>query len=109
NVEVTGANGCKIAVGINIILGLKNWMNDNGISVWPNPVNEKFTIYDLQITIGRVEIYNILGQLCSKSEIKPLINQINQRSEIELDVSFLPSGIYFVRLNTDHESWVGRF
>ena len=45
----------------------------------------------------------MLGQVCGQSEI------VNRKSEIEADVSSLPSGIYFVQLITEKERWVGRF
>ena len=99
--EVTGANGCKTAVGINVIIGLQNYMSDHFVSLFPNPVGDKFTVYGLQFTVSRMEIYDILGQVCQQSEIKNL--------QSEFDVSSLPSGIYFVQLIGEKERWVGRF
>src|SRR4029077_12678464 len=45
NVQVTNKNGCKIAVGINIVLAMVNYDGDNGISLAPNPATNQLTIH----------------------------------------------------------------
>ena len=103
NVKVTNENGCKNSAGINVVIGLQNYMSDYVISISPNPVKTKFTLYDLKFTNIHIDIYNIIGQVCQQSEIA------NRKSVTEVDVSSLPSGIYFVQLIGEKERWVGRF
>jgi len=79
-------------------------VNDQVISVYPNPVKDKFTIYDLRSTIDRIEIYNPLGQLVQHS---PLFWRVAGSEAV--DVSMLSPGIYFVRLVGEREQWVGKF
>ena len=103
NVEVTGSNGCKIAAGINIVLGLQNRAKDHSVSLYPNPAENKLIIDNGELIIERIDIYNTLGMLVLKSSIA------NRQSETEVDVSGLPAGIYFVQLVGEKERWTGRF
>jgi len=103
NVEITNANGCKIAAGINIVLGLQNYMHDPVALLSPNPVKDKFTVYGLPFTVVQAEVYNVLGQVCRQSEIT------NRKSEIDFDVSSFVPGVYFVHVLGEKERWVGRF
>ena len=75
---------------------------------------KKFTVYGLQFTVEEADIYNSLGALIRKSNI------VNRKSgatfgSIEVDVSNLPPGIYFVQLigaskgTATEERWTGKF
>ena len=68
---VTGKNGCSIAVGINVVLGLQNYMNDHFASLSPNPVADKFTVNGLWFTVAEMNIYNVLGQVVQRSHSPP--------------------------------------
>ena len=100
-VEITGTNGCKIYAGINVVIGLQNYMNKQIISLWPNPIENQFTIHNSLLKIKEIGIFNVLGSCCYKSEIR--------NSKFEIDVRELPSGIYFVQLIGEKERWVGKF
>jgi hypothetical protein len=82
-------------------------MNNTLASISPNPVKEKLTISDLRFTIKRLEIYNALGQL--RSKINEGYSTANHTSQIDVDVSYLQPGIYFIHLTGENERWVGRF
>ncbi len=75
-------------------LGIKKTVVDDlQLSLYPNPVQNQLTIkHKNGITIQSIEIYN------SQSELVVLIPQVSQTS---FDVSNLPNGIYFVKVNTD--------
>jgi len=83
-------------------------------TVHPNPTTGdlritscdlRFTSYDLRFTscdlrIVDVEIFDVIGQL-QKSEIVNRKSEIvNRKSEIVMDISHLPSGMYFVKILT---------
>ncbi|MDR1791877.1 MAG: thiol protease/hemagglutinin PrtT [Bacteroidales bacterium] len=73
--------------------------NENVISLYPNPASSELKIKNYQLKDGEnVEIIDILGRV-QQSKI------INQQSEIILDVSHLPKGMYFVRIG----NWIGKF
>jgi hypothetical protein len=78
----------------------------NGIALWqnaPNPANT-FTKISYQIPETgdlRFEIINILGQTINSLEIP---EQIKGKHEIEMDVSALESGIYYIRMTYNNQS-----
>jgi hypothetical protein len=78
----------------------------NGLALWqnaPNPANT-FTKISYQIPETgdlRFEIINILGQTINSLEIP---EQIKGKHEIEMDVSALESGIYYIRMTYNNQS-----
>jgi hypothetical protein len=74
-------------------------INNVSMEIYPNPVSEisniQYTIHNTQLV--RVGLYDINGQ-----EVQRLVNEtkVQGQHSIQLDVSELPSGIYFIRLNT---------
>lgn len=71
--------------------GLKdNYKNSLNLKVFPNPVNNKLNIEtDYSIKIEHITLTNALGQL--------MFNTVNFENKLTLDISYLPSGIYFLR------------
>lgn len=64
-------------------------LNTNSVTLYPNPVSDRLFIKSTE-TIKAVTIYNVNGQL---------IKQVNTLGE-SIDVTSLPSGLYFVKINT---------
>ena len=63
---------------------------ENAISLFPNPTNSQVAINTSNdIEIIRVELYNVLGQ------------QINIASKSTIEMSYLPSGLYYLQISTD--------
>jgi len=77
-------------------LSLEN-ISFNNFSYFPNPVDKKLNL-KAQFPIEEVIIFNISGQ--KLKSFSPLINQV------ELDVSQLASGLYFMKvsLNNEHKT-----
>jgi hypothetical protein len=107
NVQVSNENGCKIAVGINIVLGIQNYANDNTISLSPNPVISSLDInLNKNIRDGVLDIYNVMGQ-------KVYSRAFNGSS---YSLSFDPGrgealsvGLYFLQVANESGRWVGKF
>ena len=59
-----------------------------GVEVYPNPASDKLII-ESDDAIGTLEIHNLMGVL--------LYSKKDCDSKVEIDVSWLPSGVYFVR------------
>ena len=64
-----------------------------GIIVYPNPAYTKITVHSEQGTVDKVQVYDVYGKLLKTVEAGDNI--------VELDVSELASGMYFVRVSTD--------
>ena len=70
------------------------------VEVFPNPAVNKLAISSMQFAIKTIAIYNLLGE-----EVLAVALQIaNCKLQTEADVSQLPSGIYFLRINTSSSS-----
>jgi hypothetical protein len=77
-------------------------MSDNQVSIYPNPAIDKITVEILGITKeSQLSIINSTGQ--------ELISQQTIGPKTIIDISNLPSGVYFVRLTNDKTVEVGKF
>lgn len=63
----------------------------NKISVFPNPASDRITVYFDEL-ISRVVFYNLIGEMCLKSEL----NQVSS----DIDLSDLKTGIYMIEIHT---------
>lgn len=72
--------------------GINHVLSADGIKVFPNPAKGKLAVSNWQSAKGPVSIYNMLGEMMFS--IPP--NNKGQNSEITIDVSDLPSGIYLL-------------
>ena len=68
--------------------------------MYPNPVSDKL-IVEAAETIDRLEIYNLLGALVYTGN--------DCTTKVEISVSDLPSGMYFVRLKTNNNTETLKF
>jgi hypothetical protein len=87
-----------IASGIN-----ETVFNNEELSIYPNPVTSQFTIeFTLAETkTASIEIKNILGETVKIISTGALIKGSNR---IEMDVSELSGGVYFVQLQSGNSS-----
>jgi len=74
------------------VTGIKGNKNENGISIYPNPVNDELTI-DLNPDMEDVmiEITNVNGEVV-------LRNQYSNNKTLKLDVSVLSPGVFVVKI-----------
>jgi Secretion system C-terminal sorting domain len=71
-------------------------INENRIliyKVFPNPTKDFFTISNLEHK-SEIRLYNSLGKEFS-------INPIHSSNEVKINVSHLPDGIYFLKINNE--------
>jgi len=84
------------------ITGLDASISENSISIFPNPTNNILTIeFNAAVneTINSLTIYNMLGQ----------VELIESNGKVEVDVSTLQAGVYFIKINTNKDDWNGKF
>jgi Concanavalin A-like lectin/glucanases superfamily/Secretion system C-terminal sorting domain len=86
-------------VGIN-----ETSLSVNVISLFPNPATNELRIENAELKIKEIEIYSVLGE-------KVFFRQpeTSNTKLVTVNVSQLPSGIYFVRVKTDKEISTAKF
>ena len=77
-------------------VGMNELNNDTNIALYPNPTNGIFNL-DLEISVGYIFIYNILGEIVLQSKIND--------TQIKFDLSNQPAGIYFVNVISDSKNY----
>jgi hypothetical protein len=84
------------SVGVGI-----NELQESGLSLYPNPASDKITIEKSPIPAqSQLSIMNVNGQ--------ELITQHISERKTVIDISTLPSGVYFVRVTNDRTVEVGK-
>lgn len=80
--------------------------NSNAIVLYPNPATNKITLeFNLSTTQNfTIEIKNILGQTVKKTNSLSRGNNI-----VEIDISELPKGLYFVQLQNSSKVFSAKF
>ena len=92
NINITSANSTN------------ELSNSSGISVFPNPSNGKFQFSSSKIQIQSLEVYNIMGEKVY-SEWKPSAQASIPNLHTLVDLRLQPSGVYFLNIKTDKESY----
>ena len=82
-----------IEVTVNFLVNIAETHGRVAIQVYPNPTTGQLTIDNEQLTIKNVEIFDIYG--------KKQLSIINCPLSIKTDISYLPSGIYLLRVGND--------
>lgn len=104
-VVVTNENGCIDSASITIIFsfdgctGIDEYRNNIDFSVFPNPTNGNFRLGLVSLVNQlRVDILNIYGVPVHSLSLEAYTGKYFER---EINISFLPSGLYLVRLSGD--------
>ena len=79
------------SITVNTV-GITEIIQTLNLIVYPNPTTGELRIENGELKIENVAIYDVMGRLL-QSKI------VNQKSKIELDISHLSSGIYFLRID----------
>jgi Secretion system C-terminal sorting domain len=75
----------------NPTLNIINALKANEVSIYPNPTTTSLTIQSTDQPINQIAITNLLGQTVYTHEYNT--------EKAELNVSTLPTGIYFIKIN----------
>lgn len=85
-----------VSVFVNACGIENNILHPNLFQLSPNPNNGEFTLHiNALLTLCHIEIYNNLGELIKKQELKELNSKIN--------ISEFSSGIYHIRVLSDEK------
>lgn len=82
--------------------GINDWViNEQAITLYPNPASTYCTIHNAQFTIHQVEIYDVYGKLLQTIEATS--------NEVQVNIQGLAAGIYFARITTEKGIATKRF
>ncbi len=82
-------------------LGVNNMNKTQGMKIYPNPANGKFTIeLENGTVIQTVKVYNMVGSLIKEQAVKS-----NDRS-IAIDISGVAEGVYIVKMEGEGRSYL---
>jgi hypothetical protein len=90
-------------VGIDV--GIVETDNAPSVRVYPNPTNGQLIVSSEQLTVNNVEIMDILGRTVETAPLNPPEGgRLPSFGGVGrgFDISHLPSGIYFLRIQTEN-------
>ena len=85
------------STGVSKITSMPSSVNSvslSNIDVYPNPTSGNLIVSNIETNLTNISIYNMLGSLMYSEKI-------SQKNKIELDFSFLSSGIYNLVFSSD--------
>jgi hypothetical protein len=90
------------SAGIN-----EHLLTNSTITLFPNPAKDKLIINTSSLQQGRyqLEIFNVTGCIVQKA----IIVKSSTESATEVDIRCLQTGIYTIRLSSEHSAATGRF
>jgi len=114
SVQITDSLGCNSLSGGVLITGVPNAEYlVTSIKLYPNPVKDELIIDDRQLTMGnnqlstpryQLSIYNVLGDNLYSQEL-----QLPTSKSQSINCKEFPSGIYYVRLISERNSYIAKF
>jgi M6 family metalloprotease-like protein len=89
----------------------EHYATDN-ITIYPNPTDGMFNVSSLKFKVENVEIFDVMGKKVQSSEFNVQSSE-TRNYEVEqfpsfggvrggLNISHLPSGVYFIRIQTEN-------
>jgi|GEM_PF-2566189 len=101
-VFVTDTNGCSnYSDTIQFVhSGIREFNNSGAIEIYPNPTTGIFTLKLSSISSpAELRIFNIQGSVVHREEITGVSNNYDK----QMDLSHLPKGIYFVKIQIKND------
>jgi len=81
-------------------VGIKQLTIDNEqLTIYPNPTTGKLTINNEQLTIKNVEIFDVVGRKLSHFTIGSVSGAELHNSQFMIDISHLANGLYFLKID----------
>jgi len=95
--KINGGHGIcldNLSVQGFINVGINTYNIDNQITVYPNPTTGELRIKNYELRIDGIEIFDVYGRKVSSHHL------IVSSSHHLINISHLPSGIYFIKIET---------
>ncbi|MBV6461621.1 MAG: Ycf48-like protein [Flavobacteriales bacterium] len=94
--KTTNAGGPLIGVGIN-----ESKVQTNALRVYPNPAGNSVTVeWSKEVQVQSLAVFDYLGREVLKEQLP------NNTHSLQLDVSALPQGMYFIKLFSHDTNYV---
>jgi hypothetical protein len=97
-VIVSDTNSCKNSTTLYVEITGIDEVNDQSISVYPNPSNGNFIVELVQSENSAaisIDVVNTLGQIIFSSEEK-----MSSQAKEEIELKSVSSGVYFIEIRT---------
>jgi uncharacterized protein (TIGR02145 family) len=104
NTNPNSIDSITFATAYNIdILTSKNELANQNINIFPNPAKQNITVsLDNTVKLNSIEIINSIGQ-------SVFIKRTELSNNSILNISELPQGVYYIKIQTDNGSTVKNF
>ena len=120
NVIATDGNGCEVEAAIfSVAASIEFQTYDRTIEIFPVPVIGELKIKNAKLEIGTaltVSVYNVLGEKLITAWLRAnsprsaeALREGEQWPEAALDVSRLPSGLYYLEISTVSKTYRTKF
>jgi hypothetical protein len=83
--------------------GINNRVSLSDITISPNPASSEITVSGRQEAVGSIDVYNTLGDKVYTAPIT------DNRSPITINITSLPSGMYFAEIKSEKGILVKKF
>ena len=109
SIEISRNSFCKMNNEVVLLFGINNFdltpalSKGEGVAVFPNPVEDEFTIHDARLMIGaavEISIYNVLGE-----EMQPPVDC----RLWTVDCRLLQRGMYYIEITTNNKTFRCKF
>jgi hypothetical protein len=87
-----GDNTGFIPLDVEVVLSVKESILSN-ITIFPNPTTGELKVESGELKVDNVEIFDVYGRKLSSNHL------ISKSSNHQINISHLPAGIYFLRVN----------
>ncbi len=89
------SNQFNLTIEVTIPDAVENLINQNDISIYPNPAQQNITVTFGEKTPGSIELLNAQGQSVQK------INKLSGKQQV-ISLINLPSGVYYLKVNGEN-------
>ena len=104
NVVATDINGCEVDAAIsNVVAGQLSTVDSRQLTIFPNPVEDKFTMYYAHCTMGtavEISIYDVLGEI--------VYRDVNCRQRT-VDCRLFQTGLYWLEITSSGKIFRTKF
>jgi hypothetical protein len=77
---------------------------ETGLSIYPNPTKGEFRVQSFEFKISSIEIFDMMGRKVQSLTFNVQSSEFLNFKPETLNISHLPSGIYFIRILTSSPS-----